>query len=132
MLETAAKTQAIEKGILLGGKWVSAGERLEVHSPYDGSLVGSTFNASAADMDRAIAETVRAAAPMRELPAYRRAQILKGMVAGIEKRKEELARVLSAEASKPIKVARVEVERAAFTFGVAAEEATRQGPSLPR
>jgi acyl-CoA reductase-like NAD-dependent aldehyde dehydrogenase len=38
-----------------------------------------------------------------------------------------LARTLALEAGKPIKAARVEVERAAFTFAVAAEEAVRIG-----
>ncbi|MBI3405485.1 MAG: aldehyde dehydrogenase family protein [Acidobacteria bacterium] len=127
MADVATQAQRIEKGLLIAGKWESGADRLEVRSPYDGSLVGTTYNASAEAMERAIAETVRAAAIMREVPAFQRAQILRGISAGVEKRKEELARVLSAEAGKPIKVSRLEVERAAFTFGVAAEEATRQG-----
>jgi acyl-CoA reductase-like NAD-dependent aldehyde dehydrogenase len=45
----------------------------------------------------------------------------------LETHREELARTLALEAGKPIKAARVEVERAAFTFAVAAEEAVRVG-----
>jgi glyceraldehyde-3-phosphate dehydrogenase (NADP+) len=44
---------------------------------------------------------------------------------GIAKRKEEFSRTLCQEAGKPIKAARTEVERAIFTFTVAAEESTR-------
>src|SRR6267154_1209372 len=40
-------------------------------------------------------------------------------------RKEEFARTLAQEAGKPIRAARIEVERAVFTFNVAAEESTR-------
>src|ERR1700751_868429 len=47
-------------------------------------------------------------------------------------RKEEFARTLAQEAGKPIKAARTEVDRAIFTFNVAAEESTRiYGEYLP-
>ena len=42
-------------------------------------------------------------------------------------RHEEFARLIALEAGKPIKTARVETDRAIFTFAVAAEEATRIG-----
>jgi acyl-CoA reductase-like NAD-dependent aldehyde dehydrogenase len=114
-------------GFVLGRERVTAGEPVEVRSPHDQSLVGATWNAGAAEMERAIGETARAAAMMRELPSYRRAEILRGIASRIEQRKAELTRVLCLEAGKPLKAARVEVERAAFTFTVAAEEATRIG-----
>jgi glyceraldehyde-3-phosphate dehydrogenase (NADP+) len=51
---------------------------------------------------------------------------------GIAKRKEEFSRTLCQETGKPIKAARTEVERAIFTFTVAAEESTRiYGEYLP-
>jgi glyceraldehyde-3-phosphate dehydrogenase (NADP+) len=51
---------------------------------------------------------------------------------GIAERKQEFARTLAQEAGKPIKAARTEVERAIFTFTVAAEESTRgYGEYLP-
>ena len=48
------------------------------------------------------------------------------------RRKEEFTRTLAQEAGKPIKSARIEVERAIFTFNIAAEESTRiYGEYLP-
>src|SRR5207253_9834872 len=48
------------------------------------------------------------------------------------RRKDEFARTLAQEAAKPIKAARSEVDRAIFTFTVAAEESTRiYGEYLP-
>jgi len=132
MPTTAKTTTALEMGFFIGGARITAGERVEIRAPFDQALVGVTWNATAADMERAIVETVRGAAVMRELPAYRRAQILRGIAAGIEARKGELSRVLALEAGKPIKTARLEVDRAIFTFGIAAEEATRiAGEVLP-
>jgi acyl-CoA reductase-like NAD-dependent aldehyde dehydrogenase len=50
----------------------------------------------------------------------------------ISERKQEFARIMAQEAGKPIKAARTEVERAIFTFNVAAEESTRiYGEYLP-
>jgi glyceraldehyde-3-phosphate dehydrogenase (NADP+) len=43
----------------------------------------------------------------------------------ISSHKEEFARTMAQEAGKPLKAARTEVERAVFTFTVAAEETTR-------
>jgi glyceraldehyde-3-phosphate dehydrogenase (NADP+) len=114
-------------GFISGSRHVSQGERCEVRSPFDQSVVGVTWNATTAEMELAIAETVRAAALMREMPAFRRAQILRGIAAGVEKRKPELVRQLALEAGKPIKMAGLEIDRTAFTFSVAAEEATRLG-----
>jgi acyl-CoA reductase-like NAD-dependent aldehyde dehydrogenase len=51
---------------------------------------------------------------------------------GISSRKEEFSRTLAQEAGKPIKAARAEVDRAVFTFNVAAEESVRiYGEYLP-
>ena len=128
----ATSSAVLELGPILGGSRATAGERVEVRAPYDQSLVGVTWNVTAQEMERAIAETVRAAAVMRELPTYRRTQILRGIAAGIEARKSELSRVLALEAGKPVKAARLEIERAVFTFTVAAEEAARiSGEVLP-
>jgi acyl-CoA reductase-like NAD-dependent aldehyde dehydrogenase len=58
--------------------------------------------------------------------------VLRQVAEGISKRKEEFSRTLCQEAGKPIKAARTEVERAIFTFTVAAEESTRiYGEYLP-
>lgn len=129
---TATSAKPIEMKAILGSERASGGDRLEVRSPYDGSLVGVTWNATAEQAERAIAEAVRAAAVMRELSTAQRVKILQAISSRIDARKEELARVLSLEAGKPIKAARLEVERAAFTFAVAASEATRiAGEVLP-
>jgi glyceraldehyde-3-phosphate dehydrogenase (NADP+) len=126
-MATAATTRPIEQPGIIGTERAIGGARHEVRSPYDGSLVGVTWNATPEQAERAIAETVRAAAVMRELSVAKRMSILNAIASTIERRKEELARVLAMEAGKPIKAARVEVERAVFTFTMAAAEATRIG-----
>ncbi len=132
MATQAVSTRPIERGFLIGGRKITAGEPLVVRSPFDGAQVGATWNAPAQEVENAVRETVRAFPEMREMPAFQRAHILRKISETIEKRKAELARVLAQEAGKPIKTAQLEIERAAFTFAVAAEEATRiPGEVLP-
>lgn len=132
MPRPATSATPLEMGSVIGAQHITAGERVEVRAPFDQALVGVTWNASAQEMERAIAETVRAAGVMHEMPAFRRAQILRAIAAGLEERKAEVSRVLALEAGKPVKAARLEVDRAIFTFGLGAEEATRiLGEVLP-
>jgi glyceraldehyde-3-phosphate dehydrogenase (NADP+) len=75
---------------------------------------------------------VKAFGTTRRLPAFERQRVLRRVAEGIGKRKDEFARTLCQEAGKPIKAARTEVDRAIFTFSVAAEESTRiYGEYLP-
>src|SRR5437879_2346333 len=114
-----------EYGFLLDGQWISQGERIEIRSPYDLSVVGETFQATRADLDRAIAAAVRAFKERRLLSAIQRKEILLSVANGISRSKDDFARTIALEAGKPLKAARVEVERAIFTFTLAAEESTR-------
>ncbi len=111
----------------LAGEPGRSAEPLDVRSPYDNSSVGQTWLAGDAEFERAITAAESASGVMRDMPAYRRAEILMGVSAGLRARRDEIARTLAGEAGKPIKDATTETERAAMTFHVAAEEARRLG-----
>jgi len=104
---------------------------LEVTDKYRGEVVTRVALASAADIDRAIDAAVAAERPMRELPPWKRQQILEHCVARFSERAEELAEALCIEAGKPIRDARGEVTRLIETFKVAAGEATRIEGEVP-
>ena len=119
-------------GFLLDGKWVEDGDLYEVKAPYDSAVVGRVAQGRREHAEAAIAAAVKAFGTTRRLPAFERQRMLRRVAEGIGKRKEEIARTLSQEAGKPIKAARTEVERAIFTFTIAAEESTRiYGEYLP-
>jgi acyl-CoA reductase-like NAD-dependent aldehyde dehydrogenase len=119
-------------GFLVDGKWIEDGDIVEVKSPYDGAVVGRVFQGKRKDAEAAIAAAVKAFGTTRRLPAFERQRVLRRVAEGISTRKEEFSRILCQEAGKPIKAARTEVERAIFTFTVAAEESTRiYGEYLP-
>ena len=128
MTATPVNTQ----GFLVDGKWLESGDVVEVHSPYDHSVVGTVFQGRREHAEAAIAAAVKAFGTTRRLPAFERQRVLKRVAQAIGERKEEFARTVAQEAGKPIKAARTEVERAIFTFTVAAEESTRNyGEYLP-
>jgi acyl-CoA reductase-like NAD-dependent aldehyde dehydrogenase len=114
-----------QHAFLVDGEWISRGKPIQILSPYDSSVVGETFQAARADLDRAIAAAVGGFRRTRELAAFDGKRILTTVAEGISDRKEDFVRMIALEAGKPMKAARVEVERAIFTFRLAAEESAR-------
>ena len=114
---------ANEKRLLVGGEWIDTGDWLEVRSPYSGDVVGRVAKAGADETRRAIDAAERAM--QNPLPAHKRAEILVRVAAGLGRRHEEVARVISDEAGKPLKAARVEAARAMSTYTFAAVEARK-------
>ena len=119
--------------IYLAGTWVDSPDRLEVANPADpANPAGATYNATEAQYEQAVEAAVAAFEQTRVLPAYERGRALREISAGIKARREEIGRILSLEAGKPIRDALVEVDRAVLTFRLGAEEAERMtGEMLP-
>ncbi|HEY4227769.1 MAG TPA: aldehyde dehydrogenase family protein [Candidatus Limnocylindrales bacterium] len=119
--------------IYLAGKWVDSPDRIEVDNPADPSTpAGATYAATEAQYEEAVTAAVAAFRETRVLPVYERSRALREISAGIKDRREELGRLLSVEAGKPIRDALTEVDRSVFTFRLAAEEAERMvGEVIP-
>src|SRR5579885_2234988 len=113
------------RGFYLAGKWLEEGSPVEIRSPYDGTPLAEVPQGTAEHAERAIQAAVRAFGSTRRLPAFERQRVLRSIAQQITSRKEEFARTIAQEAGKPLKASRTEVERAIFTFTVAAEETTR-------
>jgi len=121
-----------QTGFLLCGKEWSDGEVLEVRSPWDQGLVGRVTVATRADARQAVSHAVASIRRTRALPRWKRREILEDVAAALIEQKERFAQLIVAEAGKPVRQARVEVDRAVLTFKTAAEEAARLGgESLP-
>jgi acyl-CoA reductase-like NAD-dependent aldehyde dehydrogenase len=112
-------------GFYLNGNFSTHGREVVITSPFDRSVVAVVYEATTDDVETAIASAVEAFAVTRKLSSYQRASTLHKIADGIRQRREEFARNICQEAGKPIKTARIEVERGIYTFEVAAEEAGR-------
>lgn len=116
--------------MLIGGRWVTRDESIEVRNPFDGRLAGRVPLGTAADMDAAILAAQAALAV--DFPLHSRCAVLIRAAAIVEQRQEEYAALIAAEGSKSIREARREPPRAAQILRLAAEEGRRlAGETLP-
>ncbi len=118
---------AKEYRYLINGMWRTSTDRVEVINPYDGKAIGLTYNAGDIDIEDAINASQESFENTKKLPAYRRAEIIDGVVYGLKERADEIARIITQESGKPINDSRMEVKRAICTFQIACEETKRLG-----
>jgi acyl-CoA reductase-like NAD-dependent aldehyde dehydrogenase len=112
-----------ERRLLIGGEWVETGEWQEVRSPYSGDVVARVAQAGADEARKAV--DAAEAAMQEPLPAHKRAEILVRVAGALGRRHEEVARLISDEAGKPLKAAKVEAARAMSTYTFSAVEARK-------
>src|SRR5438094_7823218 len=116
-------TTALERKLFVAGEWVDTGDWFAVRSPYSGEVVGRSAEAGAKETHRRIDA---ADGPRRNrLPAHQRAEILVRVAGALGRRHDEVARLISDEAGKPMKAARLEAKRAMSTYTFAAVEARK-------
>lgn len=115
----------------IDGAAVTSSEVSEVHSPYDGRVVGAVPLLDASHIDRAVAVAKERHRGGR-LHAHERAAILDRAATLLGEQMEEFAQSISAEAAKPITTARVEAARAVDTLRFSAAVArTLTGETIP-
>lgn len=117
--------------LLLAGEWIETGQWDEVKSPWDESPIGRMAEGDENTIDQAVraAHKVFTESP---IPQYERAEILERAARLVAERQEDLARVISAEAGKPIKTARGEAARTVDTLTFSAVEARKlTGGTVP-
>lgn len=107
--------------MLIGGHLVGAEEWLPVLNPYTGEPVDVVARGGAMHVDQAVALARHGAEMMREIPLSQRATILKHVAELIRQERQSLATLLTSETGKLISESRIEVERAAMVFELAAE-----------
>ena len=116
-----------QRPFFIAGEWRHSDAPLEVTNPYDGSVVGITSCASESDIEDAMAAAERAFEATRRLASHERSDALMRIREGMQRRRDELIRLIVQEAGKPIKDATSEFERALLTVLTAVEEAKRIG-----
>ncbi len=103
-----------------------------LRAPFDNSVLANVHQADSSHIEAAITGMLAAFPALKSQPAYKRAEICRKVHDLLAQRAEDFAKSIAAEAGKPLKSARGEVQRALSTFALAAEEATRiAGEQLP-
>jgi succinate-semialdehyde dehydrogenase/glutarate-semialdehyde dehydrogenase len=120
---------------LIDGTWrTGRGDGvLTVRSPATGEVLAEIPEASAADVEDAVAGANRGADAMEALPVFERAALLHRVADNLDERADDLARQLTREQGKPLATeARDEIAESAEILRWAAEEAKRlETPMLP-
>jgi len=111
--------------ICIGGEFIQTAQTLDVTCSYDGSLVGTTYLAGQPQLEKAIKMAEEVRAEMKEMPSWKKYDILMKSASALRLHKDEMAKIIAGEAAKPLKLALGEVDRAIQTFEVAAEESRR-------
>ncbi|NOU67130.1 aldehyde dehydrogenase family protein [Paenibacillus sp. LMG 31461] len=122
----------MKRHLFINGQWKEAARYEALCSPYSGEWIADVGHANEAETDEAIQAAQAAAPVMAQMPAHERTTILNKVAELLEKRKEELARLVALEAAKPLKTARGELARTIQTYKFAAMEASRiHGETVP-
>lgn len=111
--------------IYLAGEFVKTKIELAVTNPYDNAIIATTYIANKSVLDRAIEKGVSVEGELKNMPIYKRYAILMQISNAIKEDKQRLATILSKESGKPMRYALGEINRAAQTFLIAAEESKR-------
>ena len=120
------------RGMLIGGKWQPADEKLRVSDKYSGQEIGAVPIATRGDVAQATESAARAFPAWSETPAHKRAKILGRVAELIQERRDALAETITREVGKAWKHSVGEVNRTVETFTFAAEEAKRiHGETVP-
>ncbi|MCB0310267.1 MAG: aldehyde dehydrogenase family protein, partial [Bdellovibrionales bacterium] len=106
----------------------STGKFVDIKSPFDGEVVGQVEQCDETTLEKALSNASHSfEAAMKEMPAYKRAEILYKVAELIHQNHEELALTIAQEGGKPLKDARVEVSRAINTTKMCGDEALLLG-----
>ncbi len=107
--------------MFIGGEWIRGEKTVEVRNPYNGDVLGALPQATAQQVDRAVAHAYAHRSLMAEMPIHKRAAILEKTAVLLSANKEKMVRSMILESGKPRKWAEGEVKRGIENLKFAAE-----------
>src|ERR687888_2431918 len=117
----------------VGGEWVaSTGDTVrQIVSPVTGDTLAEAPNASADDVDRAVAAARQAQPKWAALSAWERAKVCHAIADLIGERRDEFARELTLEQGKPYAAEALgDIDETAENFRIAAEDVKRMETAI--
>ncbi|MGV2938574.1 aldehyde dehydrogenase family protein [Mesobacillus sp. LC4] len=122
----------MKQNLWINGESVETETYRPLFNPFNGEKIADVAEAGKKDVTKAIDSAAGAARVMAEMDAHKRSDILRRVAEFIQEDREECARLIAEESSKPLKIARGEVDRTIMTYTFASEEARRiHGETIP-
>lgn len=109
-------------GFIINGNIVLTSKKINVKNKSNHQVFATCSLAFENDIENAIEAAHQAFKITKNLPSHKRKEILQKIALELSKQKEELAHLIAIETGKPIKLSRIEIDRAVNTFQFAAEE----------
>ncbi len=116
---------AVPKGLLIGGKWISTDKTVPVEDPSTGKVLASVADASPEQGIEALDAAVAAGADWAATDPRERGEILRRAWQLLTERSEDIALLMTLEMGKPLAEARGEVVYGSEFFRWFSEEAVR-------
>lgn len=110
---------------LIGNDFIQSETTVKITNPFDGKIVKEVYKTSKEDINKALNYLSDIFPVYRATPTYKKAELLERISTKLSERKNDIADLLTTETGKPIKLSRLEIDRAIFTFKTGAEEAKR-------
>jgi succinate-semialdehyde dehydrogenase/glutarate-semialdehyde dehydrogenase len=124
--ETVSRVlNAVPKGLLIGGKWISTEHTIDVEDPATGQTIAQVADATPEQGIEALDAAVAAADDWAATDPRARGEILRKAFELLTERAEEIALLMTLEMGKPLAEARGEVTYGAEFFRWFSEEAVR-------
>jgi glyceraldehyde-3-phosphate dehydrogenase (NADP+) len=114
----------------IGNEFRTSDKTIDIVNPYTQETARKVYKSSKYDINTSMDYLADIFLKYRELPAYKKSELLEKISVKISGRKEHFAETITAETGKPIKFSRIEIDRAIFTFKTGAEEAKRIGGEI--
>jgi acyl-CoA reductase-like NAD-dependent aldehyde dehydrogenase len=116
----------MEVKIFFGDVEVTKTKVGEIKNPYSGKVVSIYPECDAQDAQEALKIAQKSFQSNKEIPLSQRVAWIEDVITKLEANKERVAKVITDEVGKPIKFAKVEVERCIETLRVSVSEAITQ------
>jgi betaine-aldehyde dehydrogenase len=122
------------RALFYGGGWHASdgGREIAVANPATGEALGTTVDASAADVDRAVAAAKRAFPAWRDTPAQERARRIRQAITALMAHADELAWLEAVDTGNPFQAMRYDVDMSAAYMNYFAGLVTEiKGDTIP-
>jgi len=124
--ETVSRVlNAVPKGLLIGGKWITTEHTIDVEDPSTGQTIAQVADATPAQGIEALDAAVAASDDWAATDPRARGEILRKAFELLTERAEDIALLMTLEMGKPLAEARGEVTYGAEFFRWFSEEAVR-------
>ena len=123
--DAASAATGVASGLLIDGEWMHAESTFDVLDPATGNVIAKVADSGVEQGLAALDSISRAAPGWAQTPFRERAEILRRAFDAVISRREDFARLISAEMGKPLSEARAEVDYGAEFLRWYSEEAVR-------